>query len=170
MTPDALTDRIDAAAPPPAAGVWNGPVFRFPIRVYYEDTDAGGVVYHANHIRFAERARTEMLRSLGVDQRTLYAERRVAFAVGSLAVDYRRPARLDDLLVVETSVGRVGGSAMELVQRMRRDGAEVAVVTVRIVCVGPDWRATRLPDDLRAAIAARLATDLPPTDPRTPPA
>lgn len=168
MSPDALSDRLDGADPLPAAGRWCGPAFHFPIRVYYEDTDAGGVVYHANHIRFAERARTEMLRSLGVDQRTLYAERGIAFAVAALAVDYRRPARLDDLVTVATGVSRLGGSSMELTQRMLRDQDELATVRVRIVSVGADWRATRLPADLKAALARRVATDLPPSGGTTP--
>lgn len=154
----------------PAAGAWVGPVFRYPIRVYYEDTDAGGVVYHANHIRFAERARSEMVRSLGMNQSELFADRGVAFAVAALSATYRSPARLDDVVIVETTVGRLGATALELVQRFLRQGAEIATVSVRIVCIGTDWRATRLPDDLRRSIAERIATDLPPNGTTTVPA
>jgi acyl-CoA thioester hydrolase len=111
----------------------------YAIRVYYEDTDAGGVVYHANYLRFAERARTEALRDLGVPHAELIERFGVMFMVRRVEVDYERGARLDDALTVETEVLAVGGATVLLRQTIRnKDGlrdAVCAVVTVRLACV-----------------------------------
>ncbi|TAN70399.1 MAG: YbgC/FadM family acyl-CoA thioesterase, partial [Magnetospirillum sp.] len=89
----------------------------FPIRVYYEDTDAGGIVYHSNYLNFAERARTELVREMGISQRVMLEEGGgTAFAVRSATLDFLRPAKLDDLLRVETEVTAVGGASVELRQ------------------------------------------------------
>src|SRR5450755_4260311 len=112
---------------------------RYAIRVYYEDTDAGGVVYHATYLRYAERARTEALRDLGVPHADLVDRFGVMFMVRHLEVDYERGARLDDALTVETEVLEVGGASVRLRQTVRNQegpGGEVyAVLTVRLACV-----------------------------------
>ncbi len=116
------------------------PVFELTVRVYYEDTDAGGIVYHANWLRFFERARTDWLRALGVRHRDLEATEGVLLVVRDLAIDYRQPARLDDLLVVDVRVLEVRRATMRLAQ-CARDGAsgETRVVTtMRIAAVRRD--------------------------------
>ena len=122
--------------------------FTLPVRVYYEDTDAGGVVYHATYVRFFERARTEYLRQLGLAIRQLTEKAGVLLAVRSLAVEYLRPAFLDDLLHISaypTAVGRVWVDFQQAATRPA-DGETVATATVRIVCVRPSpLRAVSLP-------------------------
>jgi len=126
------------------------PVHRHPIRVYFEDTDAGGIVYHACYLNFAERARTEMVRALGVSQQA-QLEAGHAFAVRRALVDYRRPARLDDLLVVETEVLAVAGARIDLRQRICHDGdgTELVCLEVRLGYITLSGRPARLPVALR---------------------
>ncbi|HLB81241.1 MAG TPA: tol-pal system-associated acyl-CoA thioesterase [Dongiaceae bacterium] len=126
---------------------------RFPLRVYYEDTDAAGVVYYANYLKFAERARTEMMRAAGADHAGLAAAHGVALTVRRCEIDYLRPARLDDLIEVETRILEVGGAAVDGEQVIRRDGVDLARIRVRLACVDQAGRATRLPAPLRAALA-----------------
>jgi acyl-CoA thioester hydrolase len=126
-----------------------------PIRVYYEDTDFSGVVYHASYLRFLERGRTEFIRSLGVDQAALHRDTGFAFVVRRMTVDWLKSARMDDVVVVETSARELKGASMLLAQHILREGevlltAEVLVAGVR------DGRPGRLPDALRAALAAAL--------------
>jgi acyl-CoA thioester hydrolase len=126
----------------------------FPIRVYYEDTDFSGVVYHASYLRFMERGRTEMLRARGVDQgASLSAEpgERFGFAVRAMNIDFRRPARMDDMLSVETEVMEIGGASMELAQRVKRGHELLIEATVRIACV-VDGRPCRIPAPIRASL------------------
>ncbi len=120
-------------------------VHRFPVRVYYEDTDFSGVVYHAGYLRFLERGRTEMLRDLGLDQASLFAaEPPIGFAVARLEIDFRRPARMDDLLEVETRVAEVGGASLAMRQRLTRAGELLVDATVRVAAVSRG-RPSRLP-------------------------
>lgn len=128
------------------------------IRVYYEDTDAGGVVYHAGYLRFAERARTEMLRSLGLDHVRLLADHGVIFAVRRCEVDFLQPARLDDLLDVSTRIARQGGASLDLIQEIGRAGTLIARLAIRLALIDRRGRAARLPAVLRHAIAATGAT------------
>ena len=121
-------------------------------RVYYEDTDAAGIVYYANYLKFAERARTELLRLLGVEQERLRRETGIAFAVKRCTVDYFRPALLDDELLVESRLVAVGGASVDVDQRVSRGAAELARLAVRIACLGRDGRPARLPPALRAAL------------------
>ena len=123
----------------------------FPLCVYYEDTDAGGVVYYASYLRFAERARTEWLRSLGVDHATLRARDGVMLAVRSCAAEYVRPGRLDDRLEVHTRLLGVSGASMRVSQIIRRGKDVLAELKLRLVCVRPDGRPARLPARLRPA-------------------
>lgn len=117
---------------------------RWPIRVYYEDTDLAGIVYYANYLRFIERARSEWLRELGLDQAAL-KEAGTVFAVRRLEAEYVRPARFDDLLVVETDVVGATPARLILEQRVLRDGVLVFSAGVTVVAVGPTGRAVRLP-------------------------
>ena len=105
-------------------------IFQFPVRIYYEDTDAGGVVYHARYLHFFERARTEYLRTLDFSQQMLLNERNVAFVVKTMTIDYRLPARLDDWLVVETKISEVRGAAILFTQQLKRDELILCTATV----------------------------------------
>ncbi len=128
-----------------------------PVRVYFEDTDAGGIVYHANYLRFAERARTEWMRELGYDHRRLAGEHRLLFAVARAELDFVRPARLDDLLVVRTRAVRAGGARLELEQLIHHDASEVARARVTLALVdAATLRPKRLPEALRQQFAAAL--------------
>lgn len=130
----------------------------WPVRVYYEDTDASGVVYHAAYLRFAERARTEMLRAGGVDHRRLRSRHGVAVAVRDCSIDYRAPARLDDDLEVGARIVGLGAAAMRVEQTVRRGGAVLARLRLRLVCLrARDGRPTRWPACVRAAARAHGA-------------
>lgn len=131
---------------------------RLALRVYYEGTDAAGMVYHANYLRFAERARSEMLRGLGFSQRRLREERRIGFAVRRCTIDYRGPARLDDRLTVETRIGEVGAATIAVGQEIRRDGEVLVALDVLVACIGADGRPRRLPAELRSALGCRGST------------
>jgi len=110
-------------------------VFRWPVRVYYEDTDAGGVVYHARYVAFYERARTEMLRAHDCHQRVLMSEH-VAFAVRKMAVEYLAPARLDDLLEVQSEIVVVRGASLTFVQRiLDSHGTLLSHAEVLVACI-----------------------------------
>jgi acyl-CoA thioester hydrolase len=125
---------------------------RFLIRVYYEDTDFSGVVYHANYLRFLERGRTEMLRERGIDQAALFAGPvPFAFAVARMEIDFRKPARMDDALTIETAVAAIGGASVALRQRLLRGADLLVEASVKIAAVS-QGRATRLP----STIASRL--------------
>ncbi len=126
---------------------------RFPLRVYYEDTDFPGVVYHASYLRFFERGRTEFIRSCGIDQQALHRETGVYFVVRRMAVDWLKPALMDDELVVETKAVKFGGASMELSQRILR-GDEVLTTAEVLVVILKEGRPTRLPDSIRAQIPA----------------
>ncbi|RKQ68166.1 tol-pal system-associated acyl-CoA thioesterase [Oceanibaculum indicum] len=144
---------------PSAAAFVEGPDgrrHRLPVRIYYEDTDAGGIVYHANYLRYAERARSEMLRDMGFGQAALRDQHGIAFAVRGCTIDYVAPARLDDLLWVETRVLSVGGATIEAEQRVERDGALLVRMHIRLACLGAGLRPARLPTVLRDAMQALL--------------
>lgn len=123
------------------------------IRVYYEDTDATGLVYHARYLHFLERARTEMLRRIGGTHSRLLSEEGLAFAVRRLAIDFVRSARLDDLLAVETAVTSSTGAQIGLNQRVLRGEDLIAECALTLVCLDPGGRARRIPAMLRAALA-----------------
>lgn len=126
------------------------------VRVYYEDTDAAGIVYHAGYLRFAERGRTEFLRELGWQQAALAAGAGLAFAVRQARIDWRAPARLDDELAVRTSLSRLGGASLEVVQQVSRGDLLLALLEVKVACVGRDLRPARLPGPLRRALTQLL--------------
>ena len=127
---------------------------RLPVRVYYEDTDAGGVVYHTGYIRFFERARTEWLRAMGYSQQQLAEEAGVLFTVVELAVRYVKPARLDDMLEVLARPEATGGASISFQQEIRNAGGELlAEGQVRVACVAAG---TLKPRRLPAQLAARM--------------
>ncbi|WJV63827.1 tol-pal system-associated acyl-CoA thioesterase [Pectobacteriaceae bacterium CE70] len=112
-------------------------VFRWPVRVYFEDTDAGGVVYHARYVAFYERARTEMLRKHGFHQQSLLEEH-IAFAVRKIAVEYLVPARLDDLLEVQSEIVLMRGASLTFAQRiLNSHGSVLSHAEVLIACIDP---------------------------------
>lgn len=130
---------------------------RLAIRVYYEDTDFSGVVYHANYLRFLERGRTELLRATGIDQSMLHAGARgFAFVVRRMTVDYLRPARMDDLIDVETASCEVRGASLRLAQRILRDAEVLVTADVQVAAVS-GGRPVRIPDGLRARLTPREA-------------
>ena len=132
--------------------------FRFPIRVYYEDTDAGGVVYYANYLKFFERARTEWLRALGVEQHALARETDCIFIVRGIETQYRRPASLDDLLTVRSRVSRLGKASIDFLQFCERGDELLATGKVQVGCVDrATLRPRALPPGLMDALAP-LAT------------
>lgn len=122
-------------------------------RIYYEDTDAGGVVYHARYLAFAERARTEALRDLGAPHADLAVQHGLIFMVRRAKMDYLRPARLDDLLEVATGPWEIGGASVEVQQAFRVDGREIARLRIGLACVRlADGRPARIPERWRAAL------------------
>ena len=126
---------------------------RYVVRVYYEDTDAGGVAYHASYLRFAERARTEALRDLGIPHSELRERFTLMFVVRRVEVDYLRPARLDDSLTVVTEPLEVGGASVLLRQDVRGAEGSCAVLTVRLACIAPgETKPGRIPPRWRAAL------------------
>jgi acyl-CoA thioester hydrolase len=133
------------------------------LRVYYEDTDASGIVYHANYLKFAERGRTEMMRALGFAHSGIAAETGIVFAVRQASIDFRRPALLDDLLNVETRIVEIGGARLRLDQRICRDGTVLAALDLVVACVGPDGRPRRIPPALRAALVQADHSSVPPS-------
>lgn len=124
--------------------------FSWPVRVYYEDTDSGGVVYYANYLKFLERARTEWLRALGFEQTELLRDYNVLFVVRRVEVDYLRPARFDEALVVTVKVHGMGRSWMELDQAAIRDAEALVTARVKIVCVnGQSFRPVGIPPAIK---------------------
>jgi acyl-CoA thioester hydrolase len=121
---------------------------KFTYRVYYEDTDAGGIVYYANYLKFAERARTDALRALGIQQSQLRAERGLIFVVTRVEVDYRRPARLDDEITVETLLRDIAKVRMSMLQRICRDDTVLAELVVELAAIGENGRAVPVPEDI----------------------
>jgi acyl-CoA thioester hydrolase len=128
--------------------------YAFPIRVYWEDTDAGGIVFYANYLKFFERARTEWLRGLGFGQEALRQEDGIAFVVSETAVRYRRPARLDDVITVSVDVRHLGQASLEIAQEARRADQLLADATIRIGCVElGTFRPCRIPNAIRQTLS-----------------
>ena len=137
----------------PTSGVLHGRVHVLPVRVYYEDTDAGCVVYYANSLSFMERARTEWLRALGFEQPALAAEHGVLFVVRAVNIDYLKPSRFNDSLQVTVEVVNVGGSRIRFLQRVLRGDEEIVRADVDVVCVNTDtFRPVRVPREMRTTI------------------
>ncbi|NLA51491.1 MAG: tol-pal system-associated acyl-CoA thioesterase [Alcaligenaceae bacterium] len=126
-------------------------VFTLPIRVYYEDTDAGGVVFYANYLKFFERGRTEWLRNLGVNQAKLAEEQGRIFVVVGTQVRYRSPARLDNLIEIKTSLSKVGNSSCSFEQIAERNGEVLVESSIQICCVdNQSFKPAPIPADIRS--------------------
>lgn len=135
----------------------HAPSHRFAVRVYYEDTDAAGVVYYANYLKFCERARTEWLRALGFEQQMLREERGLVFVVRNVEAEYLKSGVLDDALTVETYVAEMGRSKIVLAQTVMRGSERLFESRVSVVCV--DWnkrKPTSVPPDIRTLMASNL--------------
>lgn len=139
--------------PEPPGGCFDGPVHRFAVRAYFEDTDLSGVVYHANYLRWFERARSDMLRLLGIDQRAAQEAGEGAYAVSELTIRYFAPAKLDDVVRIESQVEELGAASARMRQRAFRDGTLLTEARLRVGFVGPDGRPRRQPAPWRAAFA-----------------
>lgn len=133
---------------------FEGSAFILPVRVYYEDTDAGGVVFYANYLKFAERARTEMLRQLGIENPDMQDRHGIAFVVRHIDVEYLNPARLDDLLDVHVNLTKVGGATINGTQVIRLDGVDLVRMTIRLGCMKLSGGPGRLPEDVRERLKA----------------
>jgi acyl-CoA thioester hydrolase len=131
-------------------------LFEFRARIYFQDTDAGGIVYHANYLHFAERARTEALREMGIPHAQMLRQHGVMFVVRHVDIDYQRPARLDDEIRVETRIIRVGGASATLRQEIWRDSESLAVLQVALACATLDGKATRMPQAWRERLKLAL--------------
>jgi acyl-CoA thioester hydrolase len=127
---------------------------RLPVRVYYEDTDMAGVVFYANYLKFMERGRTELLRSVGIDQSQLRQDSGHVFAVRRVESDFLGSAFLDDVLTVETAITKMGGASVTMTQRVMRGEEVLNDAVVVVVCVGPNWKPTRVPPEIKAALTA----------------
>jgi acyl-CoA thioester hydrolase len=124
----------------------------FAVRVYYEDTDLAGIVYYANYLKFIERARSEWVRGLGVDQTRLRVEQGIVFAVRRVEADYLRPARFEDDLRITTELAQIGGARIELRQEVLRGAERLFTALVVLVCLHESGHPARVPADIRAAL------------------
>jgi acyl-CoA thioester hydrolase len=137
-------------------------LFRWPVRVYYEDTDAGGVVYYANYLRFLERARTEWLRALGHGQPELAAKHGVVFVVRAVSLEFIQPARFDNALEVTVESPAAGASRIELAQRVRRAGADLVTARVELACVNTaTFKPVRIPRNVAESLARHVPYEEP---------
>jgi acyl-CoA thioester hydrolase len=130
---------------PVIAGRFDGLEHRFPVRVYFEDTDLSGVVYHANYLRFMERARSDMLGLTGINQRAVFEAGEGAFAITRMKLRFAAPARLDDALIVVSRVVRVRAASVDIQQRVMRHGELLVEAEVEAAFVAPSGRLRRLP-------------------------
>jgi acyl-CoA thioester hydrolase len=132
-------------------------VYSFPVRVYFENTDAGGVVYHGEYLKFLERARTEWLRHLGFDHQALARNHRVVFIVSSVVADFLKPARLDDTLAVSVQLESLGKVRCIFAQEIRRDDEVLVKAKVTVACVSAEgFKPVEIPEPLRKKMEASL--------------
>jgi acyl-CoA thioester hydrolase len=142
----------------PPSGAFEGREHVLPVRVYYEDTDFTGVVYHASYLRFFERGRTEFLRAIGIEHAALLdMPEPCAFALTRIAVEFRKAARVDDALQVRTKYHSVRGVRIGAAQRIVRDGTPIADADVEVICIRPDGRPRRPPPELTQRLASFLS-------------
>ena len=142
--------------PPPPSGTLDGTTHRYPLRVYFEDTDLTGMVYHGNYLKWFERARTELLRLIGIEQRDTHESGGGAYAVADLSIRYLSPARLDDAIVIESRPVELRAASCRLAQRALRGETLLAEAQLRVGFVGPDGRPRRQPEAWRAAFARMM--------------
>ena len=141
----------------PDAGVIKNGTHVYPVRVYFEDTDSGGIVYYANYLRYAERARTEMLRCIGYAHAKMMLEDGLVFAVRRCEVDYMKPAYLDDALEIYSGNVEIEAASLWVEQTIRRGGDVIARLHVRLACIDNTGKPKRLPRELRDVFLPLLA-------------
>ncbi|MEM7570596.1 MAG: tol-pal system-associated acyl-CoA thioesterase [Pseudomonadota bacterium] len=144
------------------SGWIEGKIHHFPLRIYYQDTDVSGIVYHAQYLHFFERARTEFLRVLGISQKTLdrdKPETYAAFAVRDLSMDFRRPAQLDDRLIIKTTLRQLKGVSCTLEQQVWREYTLLVRAQIRLVFLSVDLRPRRVPEHMHRLFQAILVDD-----------
>ena len=145
------------AFPEPSSGCFDGALHRFAVRAYYEDTDLSGIVYHANYLRWFERARSDMLRLLGIDQRAAVEEGIGAYAVTDIAIRYLSPARLDVGVLIESRIDHLGPATCRMHQLASRDGLALCEARLKVGFIDLSGRPRRQPDAWRRAFAPLLA-------------
>ena len=141
---------------PPPGGRLDGTTHYFPVRVYYEDTDLSGIVYHANYLKWFERARSDLLRLIGIDQRAAQEAGEGNYAVADLTIRYASPARLDDAVVIASRPTELRAASCRLHQQARRGDDLLAEAHLRVGFIGPDGKPRRQPDAWRAAFATLI--------------
>lgn len=155
--------RYDARRMPqdvqPVSGTLDGDCHLFPLRVYYEDTDLSGIVYHANYLKYCERARSDLVRMLGIDQRAAHEAGEGTYAVAEANIRYLAPARLDDSLTVQTRCVELRAASVRLAQQVFRGEDLLVEFTVRVGFVAPSGRPRRQPDAWRAAFQDFFSKD-----------
>jgi acyl-CoA thioester hydrolase len=137
----------------PSSGHFADGTHVLPLRIYYEDTDAAGIVYYANWLRFLERGRTELLRLLGQEHSALRAERDVNWVVRRCTIDYLRPARLDETIEIVTRCGELRGASLDMIQEARRQEETLVHAELVVACMNATGRPVRLPVHVRSALA-----------------
>ncbi len=145
--------------PNPPGGVFDGPLHLYAVRVYYEDTDLSGIVYHANYLRWFERARSDVLRMLEIDQRAAIEAGEGAYAVADLQLKYVRPAKLDDDVVIHTRCPQLKAASVIMHQKAMRGSELLCEATFRVGFVAPDGRPRRQPEAWRAAFAPIISQE-----------
>ncbi len=135
-------------------------IHTFPVRVFYEDTDAAGIVYYANYLKFAERARTEALRLSGINQSDLMNDHGIGFVVRHCEVDFLKPAGLDDLLTIETRLHDISKVSIRMQQTIRRGSETLVKMSVKLAIVGSDKKLAKLPDFVKKAMLTVLKKDI----------
>lgn len=131
-------------------------VHDYPVRIYYDDTDAGGVVYHANYLKLCERARTESLRHMGFENTKIRAEHGAIIVVKSLEAEYLSPSKLDDLLTIQTRILSVKNTSFVMEQKAIRDNACIFSMNIVLVFINEEGRPTKIPDDVKTAFVEGL--------------
>jgi acyl-CoA thioester hydrolase len=143
---------VTSIAEGPTTGRIEGGRHILPLRIYYEDTDAQGIVYYANWLRFLERGRTELLRLLGLEHGALRAERGIHWVVRRCTIDYLKPARLDETIDIVTGCGEMRGASLDMIQEARRGEDLLVRAELLIACMSDSGRPARLPTQARAAL------------------
>ena len=151
-----MTSTTASVAPNPPGGVFDGTVHLYAVRVYYEDTDLSGIVYHANYLRWFERARSDVLRLLDIDQRAAIEAGEGAYAVADVHVKYVRPALLDDDIVIHTRCSELRAASVRMAQEAKRDGETICTANFRVGFVAPNGRPRRQPEAWREAFTKVL--------------
>ncbi|MBD59919.1 MAG: thioesterase [Citromicrobium sp.] len=151
-----MTHTSDHPVPKPPGGVFDGTEHLYAVRAYYEDTDLSGIVYHANYLRWFERARSDLVRMLGIDQRAAIEAGEGAYAVADVQLRYIRPALLDDDIVIHTRCSELRAASVRMAQEAKRDGETICTAALRVGFVAPDGRPRRQPEAWREAFKTLL--------------